>query len=433
MSAPVPAPTPPLATALAASGPAALPSGRKMVLLWTLYFVEGLPWGIQIVALPAILTEYGLSLTKIGFATALGLPWMLKIAWAPLVDRYGSRRFGRRRSWIVPLQLALAAAAVAAAALPLDRALAPFLLVLLAMNAIAATLDIAVDGLAVDLLELGELGRGNVAQVVGYKLGMLAGGGVLVWASAWVGWNGLFLLMALAILVAVALTLRLAPRDGADSVHDRNPPPTLGGILRVLGRSLASRRAAWLLLFVGTYKFGESMADTMFKPFVLKAGFTLAQYGAWVGIWGIAFSIAGSIAGGWLATRYTLLRAVGIAAALRLGPLAAEWWLSLVDPTPERVILVTCAENFFGGALTTTLFAFMMSRVDKRIGATHFTALAAVEVWGKLPAAWLSGALTDATSYPVLFGLATLLSAAFLLLLLPLRRDVDARGGGEGG
>jgi MFS family permease len=256
MSAPVPAPTPPLATALAASGPAALPSGRKMVLLWTLYFVEGLPWGIQIVALPAILTEYGLSLTKIGFATALGLPWMLKIAWAPLVDRYGSRRFGRRRSWIVPLQLALAAAAVAAAALPLDRALAPFLLVLLAMNAIAATLDIAVDGLAVDLLELGELGRGNVAQVVGYKLGMLAGGGVLVWASAWVGWNGLFLLMALAILVAVALTLRLAPRDGADSVHDRNPPPTLGGILRVLGRSLASRRAAWLLLFVGTYKFG---------------------------------------------------------------------------------------------------------------------------------------------------------------------------------
>jgi len=424
MADPIPSQLAPPPSVLAAAGAGAMPAGRKMVLLWTLYFVEGLPWGVQTVALPAFLREYGLSLTAIGFATALGLPWMLKIAWAPLVDRYGSRRFGRRRSWIVPLQLALAAAALAAAALPLDRALAPFLLVLLAMNAIAATLDVAVDGLAVDLLAVEELGRGNVAQVVGYKLGMLAGGGVLVWASAVVGWSGLFLLMALAILVAVAVTLRLAPRDVAAGV-DRRPPATLAGILRVLGRSLASRRAGWLLAFVGSYKFGESMADTMFKPFLVDAGFTVAQIGAWVGTWGGAFSIAGSIAGGWLATRYSFLRAVGVAAALRLGPIAAEWWLSLIDPTAPQVIAVTCAENFFGGALTTTLFALMMSRVDKRIGATHFTALAAVEVWGKLPAAWISGALTDATSYPLLFGLATLLSAAFLLLLMPLRRQSE--------
>ncbi len=426
MAAPLPAPIPPLPTPGAPAAQVALSGRRKMVLLWTLYFVEGLPWGVQTVALPVFLREHGLSLTAIGFATALGLPWMLKIAWAPLVDRYGSRRFGRRRSWIVPLQLALAAAALAAAALPLDRALAPFLVVLLAMNAIAATLDIAVDGLAVDLLDRAELGRGNVAQVVGYKLGMLAGGGVLVWASAWVGWSGLFLLMALAILLAVAVTLRLAPRDGA-AAGERKPPATLAGILRVLGRSLASRQAGWLLLFVASYKFGESMADTMFKPFLSDADFDAAEIGAWVGIWGGTFSIAGSIAGGWLATRYAFLRAVGIAAALRLGPIAAEWWLSLIDPTGPQVIAVTCAENFFGGALTTTLFAFMMSRVDKSIGATHFTALAAVEVWGKLPAAWLSGALTDATSYPFLFGLATLLSAAFLLLLLPLREGRTGR------
>lgn len=107
---------------------------------------------------------------------------------------------------------------------------------------------------------------------------------------------------------------------------------------------------------------------------------------------------------------------------LRLGPVAGEWWLSLIDPEAPQVIAVTCAENFFGGALTTALFAFMMSRVDRRIGATHFTALATVEVWGKLPATWISGLITDATSYSVLFGLATVLSAAFLLLLVPLGR-----------
>ena len=426
MAATIPAPTPPAAASASAG---ALSPRRKMALLWTLYFVEGLPFGIQTIALPVFLRVHGLSLTAIGFASALALPWMLKILWAPLVDRYGSRRFGRRRSWIVPLQLALAAAAAAAAALPLDRALAPFLAVLLVMNLIAATLDVAVDGLAVDLLEVSELGRGNVAQVVGYKLGMVAGGGVLLWAGAFVGWSGLFGLMAAAILLAVGVTLGLAPRDGGgdeagedgEDRGDRRPPPTLPGILSALGRSLAGRRAGWLLLFVGSYKFGESMADTMFKPFLVDAGFAAAEIGAWVGTWGGIASIAGSIAGGWLATRYSFLRAVGIAAVLRLGPVAGEWWLSLIDPAAAQVIAVTCAENFFGGALTTALFAFMMSRVDRRIGATHFTALATVEVWGKLPAMWISGALTDATSYPALFGLATILSAAFLLLLLPLR------------
>lgn len=406
----------------ARTGAGAISPRRKLVLLWTLYFVEGLPWGLQVVALPVFLRLHGLSLTSIGFATALGLPWMLKILWAPLVDRFGSRRFGRRRSWIVPLQLALALAAAAAAALPLDRALVPFLAVLLLMNTIAATLDVAVDGLAVDLLEAGELGRGNVAQVVGYKVGMLAGGGALVWASGFVGWSGLFLLMAALILAAAAVTLRLAPRDGA-AAAERAAPGTLAGILVALRGSLASRGGLWLLLFVGSYKLGESMADTMFKPFLVDAGFTAAQIGAWVGTWGMLASIAGSIAGGWLATRFSLLRAVAIAAVLRLVPIAGEWWLSLIAPTAPQVVAVTCAENFLGGALTTALFAFMMSRVDKRIGATHFTALAAIEVWGKLPAAWISGAVAEATSYPILFGLATLLSAAFLLLLLPLRRS----------
>lgn len=311
MAATIPAPAP----TVSASAPAVeLSPRRKTALLWTLYFVEGLPFGVQTIALPVFLRLHGLSLTAIGFASALALPWMLKIVWAPLVDRYGSRRFGRRRSWIVPLQLGLAAAAAAAAALPLDRAPAPFLAVLLAMNLLAATLDVAVDGLAVDLLRVEELGRGNVAQVVGYKLGMVAGGGVLVWASAFVGWSGLFGLMALAILAAVAITLALAPREGGGGFGRRRPPPTLPGILAALGRSLAGPRAGWFLLFIGSYKFGESMADTMFKPFLVDAGFDAAEIGAWVGTWGGIASIAGSIAGGWLATRYSFRRAVGVAA-----------------------------------------------------------------------------------------------------------------------
>ena len=84
---------------------------------------------------------------------------------------------------------------------------------------------------------------------------------------------------------------------------------------------------------------------------------------------------------------------------------------------------MTCFEHLFGGALTTAMFAYMMSRVDRRIGATHYTLLAAVEVWGKLPAAWLSGFIAARASYATLFAVATVLSVAFLALLAPLARS----------
>ena len=43
---------------------------------------------------------------EIGLTSLLALPWALKFLWAPAVDRCSIPRLGRRKSWIVPLQLA---------------------------------------------------------------------------------------------------------------------------------------------------------------------------------------------------------------------------------------------------------------------------------------------------------------------------------------
>ncbi len=400
---------------------------RKLAILWTLYFVQGLPFGFQATALPVYLRSAGVSLTGIGFATALSIPWMLKLFWAPLVDRYGSTSFGRRRSWILPLQFALAALCALAAFLNPEEQLTPLLLLVLMMNLCAATMDIAVDGLAVDLLAERELGKGNIAQVVGYKVGMLTGGGLLVWASGRIGWEGLFITMALLVGASTAVTFAYDERRQTErSAAQTRNHPSVRAVVSVLRRWLSVPGAGWLLLFIGTYKLGENMADTMFKPYLVDAGFGREQIGLWVGTWGMFFSIAGSVCGGYMASHMKLMRAVGIAAVFRAIPVAGEWWLSTIEPTEAKVIAVTCAEHFFGGALTTAMFAFMMSRVDRRIGATHYTVLAAIEVWGKVPAAWVSGFITDATSYPFIFGLAFVLSVAYLGLLIPLSKSVAA-------
>ncbi len=397
----------------------------RLGILWTLYFVQGLPFGFQATALPVYLRSSGMSLEGVGLATALALPWSLKPFWAPLVDRYGSDRLGRRKSWILPLQALLALTCFAAAKVPPSEGLAPLLWLVLAMNLLAATMDIAVDGFAVDVLSTRELGHGNIAQVVGYKAGMLTGGGLLVWASGTIGWTGLFFTMA--AIVTMSLLVTLSWDENAVAARHSPPAPAAqrrtGEILVALRRALTGSGAGWLILFIGTYKLGESMADTMFKPFLVDAGYRDAQIGLWVGTWGMLCSIAGSVGGGLLARRIPLLRLVGWCAVARALPVAGEWWLTQVDPTPHRILAVTCFEHLFGGALTTAMFAYMMSRVDRRIGATHYTVLAAVEVWGKLPAAWLSGFIAARASYSTLFAVATLFSVAFLGLLAPLARS----------
>ena len=78
------------------------------------------------------------------------------------------------------------------------------------LNFFAATQDIAVDGIAVALLTSDELGKGNTAQVVGYKIGSIFGGGVLVWFMDSLGWSGLFLVLTLLYIEAL-LFIYLSP------------------------------------------------------------------------------------------------------------------------------------------------------------------------------------------------------------------------------
>jgi MFS family permease len=400
-------------------------SPRKLGLLSALYFVQGMPFGFQATALPIYLRTQGVSVEAIGFVGLLSLPWILKALWAPLVDRYGSARIGRRKSWILPLQAALAATCALAAFVPVQGTLLGLLGLIFLMNLFAATQDIAVDGFAVDSLRPEELGLGNTAQVVGYKLGMLTGGGLLVWASQYIGWQGLFLSMAalcLAVFVLMSFASEPTPRERSSERKSWRE------VLAQLKEALLLPGTKWMLLFIGTYKLGETMSDVLYKLFLIDAGIRPEQIGLWVGTWGKTASIIGSVVGGLLATRMPLLQALSVTATVRLFPLMGRWWLAQTGVTDASVIGVTIAEEFFGGALTTVMFAFMMSRVDRRIGATHYTLLASVEVAGKAPGGPVGGLLVGRAHwrYAQVLLLSVALSTAFLFLLLPLRRRGDA-------
>lgn len=223
----------------------------KLLPLAGLYLVQGLPYGLQSGLLPLLMRARGLSLSRVGLTKGLYAPWLFKLAWAPLVDRRGSPR-----AWLALSTVALGLVCALLAALPLTvsgQAGLPATVVslLLLLNLGAAVQDVALDTLAVQLLEPAELGPGNTVQVVAYKLGSaLAGGGLLALLPS-LSWPLLFLLLAATYWLAAALAW------AAPALQQLPWPQPSEHTPRYLQDLLAVPGTLWTAGFVLTYKLGE--------------------------------------------------------------------------------------------------------------------------------------------------------------------------------
>ncbi|MEE3920363.1 hypothetical protein V2I01_25660 [Micromonospora sp. BRA006-A] len=125
--------------------------------LTALYVTQYLGIGFITVGLTAILRDGGTSLDTLALLQVVGLIWPVKFLWAPLLDRYGSRRRGHYRSWLLVLQavLVLTLLALLPFSRPADQ-LGPVIAVCAAFVFFSATQDIAVDAVAVRLLAASE-------------------------------------------------------------------------------------------------------------------------------------------------------------------------------------------------------------------------------------------------------------------------------------
>jgi MFS family permease len=388
-------------------------------LLFLLYLTQGIPFGFQVTALPVLFRQSGVSLTMIGFSSLLALPWMLKIVWAPLVDRFWIATFGRRKSWLMPLQIVMLISAYSATHIDIASNPVLFAATIFVMNFCASIQDIAVDGLAIDILKETDLGYGNAIQVVGYKIGMLISGGFLVWLSSYLGWENVF--YVISTIIAIPLILLIPYKENAIT-QTKVKYITIHDIFVHIKKAVKQHGMIIVFLLIATYKTGETFIDGMFKPFLVDQGFSASQIGLWQGMYGMAASIAGSIIGGMLASHYGIFNGLWLSLLVRLIPLCGEWYCTLNVPSRELIIIVTIAEHFFGGMLTTAMFAFMMYIVDKVIGATHYTILATIEVLGKSPGMWFSGLLADTFGYSYLFASGIFLSIIPILLVIMVKK-----------
>ena len=399
----------------------------KIGLLTSLYFSQGLPNGFFTQALPVLLRHYNFSLAAIGLTSLLSLTWAFKFIWSPLVDQFGSNRFGYRKSWIVPLQLMAVLLLILTSLLSPQHA--PMVIVSMALlaNLIAATQDVATDALAIDVLTPEERGIGNGIQIAGYRIGMILGGGVVLIVFDHFGWGSTFLMLSMLLLVgSVPIGLYREPPHLVQSAvtHDRHRYVSL-----ILDSFRRPHMGLWLVVLM-TYKAGDSLGSAMLRPLLVDRGLQLAAIGWMIGTIGFSAGLGGAVVGGLVLNLVGRTRSIivfGLMHMLSMGLYA----LSAAGLGTEGWLYGFCAFEYFAGSLASVaLFTHMMDRCRIEASATDYTVQASTLAFAMSVVGATSGFLADSVGYTMLFILSAVLGlvGVAVFMLIHNVQSLDGKG-----
>lgn len=302
-------------------------------------------------AIPVILRRNGAPLELIGLFGLVFFAFTVNFLWAPLVDRFSLTRLGRRRSWILAMQLASAATIVAASLLDPARDFVAILAVSVVLATLAATQRIATLGYVAEALGPGERPLGAAAVGWGGALGNVIGGAACLYLVETAGWTPALAALAAVMLAAAAAIVAIAePRpEGASTAV----APLLRACLRAdLWRAIG---------VIAPATVGVAVAFAMAQPRLVDLGFGLTGIGATVAATHLlAFTLIGPVAAP-LARRMTPLRAI-VAGGLVLAPgfaalAAADAALGAAASALAAVLFVFCALAVQNIAFTTYFLA----------------------------------------------------------------------------
>ncbi len=414
---------------------------RRVLIVMFLGFSSGLPLALSGGTLLVWMTESGVNLGTIGLFALVGTPYTIKFLWAPLIDAldvpFLSRRFGRRRGWLLLSQFLLIAAIVFLGAC--DPSVSPLIVAVgaLLVATASATQDIVVDAFRVESLDESEQAAGMASYVAAYRIGMLAStAGALFLVSGFQGsgldhhaaWRAGYCVMAALVLVGVATTLFAAEPEksaaaGAAHARDNSLQRIIAAATGAFGEFLSRDLAFAALAFVVLFKFTDALSGAMTAPFVIDLGFSRNEYAAIIKGVGLAATLIGGFAGGFVARAYSLPASLWIGGILQALANLTFSWQAVLGHNAAWLTVAIIAENFTS-AIGTVIFVAYLSALCRNPlhTATQYALLTALAAFGRTYLSSGAGFLAAAAGWAWFFVVCALACVPALLLLAFLQR-----------
>lgn len=178
-----------------------------------LYVGFGMIIGVVNGGLPTVMRAQGIDISTAGWLYLLYLPFGLTFLWAPVIDRLRVPFLSQRVGWIVCMQ---AFAVLGLVVVAFNEGLAPLALFVLGFGIVLAiaTMDIALDALAVKLVDADWRPSASATKLAALSAGSMIGGGAFVALAGDLGWQLTFLILAAVLVVLVFPVLSLRRLDG---------------------------------------------------------------------------------------------------------------------------------------------------------------------------------------------------------------------------
>jgi len=330
--------------------------------------------------------------------------------------------------------------------------LAPWLVALgaLLVATASATQDIVIDAFRVESLPESEQAAGMASYVAAYRIGMLvstAGALFLVtrfevmgfgknaaWTAGYIAMAGFVVIGMVATLIATEPAKSdLASADHAAHARENVVTRVARTAITAFTEFLSRDAAIAVLVFVVLFKFTDALAGAMTAPFVIKIGFSRDEYAAVVKGVGLAATLLGGFAGGFVARAYPLSTSLWIGGVLQALANLAFSWQATVGADIAALTFAITAENFTSAIGTVIFVAYLSALCNNPLHtATQYALLTALAAVGRTYLSLGAGYIAEATGWAWFFAICAAAGLPSLVLLAWLQRrghfaKLDAR------
>lgn len=397
--------------------------------LLCLGFGSGLPFLLVGYTLSIWLREGGLQLGTIGLLSYIGMFYVFKFFWAPLIDRWDAPLvggLGRRRGWLV-LSILVLAMSLLGMAISGPTQLGGLILATILVAFAGATQDIVVDAYRIEIAPVEAQGALAATYTLGYRFGYILSGAGALYIAAFSSWRLAYFCMAGAMLLPLAATLLAREPAGAQAIERKSFYQAFVGPFRDFFQRHGVKLALVLLVFVGLYKLPDQMLGVIAGPFYVDTGYSKAEIATVSKLYGVWIGIGGAFLGGFSVAILGLRRSLLIGG---LGLALSNLLYLLMALNPGETWAFVAAISGDNGALGfagVVLIAFLSGLTSREYTATQYALLVSLANLPGKVIGGVSGFLVEnlGWGYSGFFVFSCLSIVPTLLMLVWLWRYID--------
>ena len=382
----------------------------KLLIILALGFCSGLPFGMLIDPLSYWLREADISRSTIGLLSWITLMFTFKALWSPFVDRIKLpflSLLGQRKSWLVLSQSLVVISIFGMSFSDPTNSLMVLVAFALSVSFFAATQDICIDAMRVELVLDHEQGEAASMYQGGWRVAFLVSQVFTFFIASYYDWSAAYfsigILMGMLVLFSIFIIPEPKRPDSDLPGIESNPLKSFKNLylspLKDLFERYFDNNILLVFLLIIFYRFSDIVLGPMAMPFYVDTGFSKEEVAIVTNAFGIAMTMAGVFVGGLLIYRYNLMAVVFLGALLVMLTNVAFAWLDTIGHNVSALTVTITLDNFSQGVASTALIALLSGLTNRSFTATQYAALFLLATFPATIIKGFSGFFVDSFGY----------------------------------